>query len=371
MPAFLHHLTAALCAQVLLLIGAVTAGLVLAIHAGLFGLPLAIVLTWAVASYALVLLESRAHGNPIPLLSIEMINIAHHPRPLGALIIVGIWVSCIATLGNNYGVAAGIAVTAVALVAVPAMIVLLCIDDTWYCAVSPVHLWRLVLGIGLRYVAFLLVATLYCAIAAWAAWVGPLAVKLAVVQFAVLSLSLLLGGVVYDRRDELGVDAWNTPEREHAKAAAEDDRQREKVIHEMYGLLRANKPQECWDCAAAWLGGRADTRADLRWLRDRIAGWEDRRVADRVTRELVSQHLRCGDNAAAVEVVQAWIGSGGTYRPAQARDLGRLVGLARMSGRPELADRLLDECSEEFATSPEIASMLDRRRRERSGSGGS
>jgi len=367
MPALIRHLFAVFHAPVLLFIGTTTGGLLLAMHAGLFGLPLALLLAWAVASYALELVESQAHGKPIPLLSLEMINVAHNQRPIGALVLVGAWTWLIATLGNGYGVPAALVGTTAAIVILPAMIALLCVDDSWFCAVSPQHLARLVRGLGVRYLAFLVLAALYCAIAAWAIPLSPVPARIVLVQFVMLSLCLLLGGIVYDRRNELGLDAWVTPEGAAAKDLAEDHRQRERVIHEMYGLMRANKPQESWDVAAAWLTARAMTPADLLWLRERIAGWEDRRIADRITRELISQYLRRGESAAALGTVEDWLGAGGNYRPAQARELGRLVGLARMAGNALLAQRLLDACSAEFAADPEIASLLARRARERAG----
>ena len=363
-----RHLRAAFCAPVLLFVATTTAGLVLATHAGMFGIPLALLLTWSMASYALALIEASAHGRPVPLLSIEMINVAHNQRPLGALVLVGTWAWLVATLADDFGPGPGIAASAAAIVILPAMIALLCVDDSWFSAVSPVHLWRLVRGAGLRYVAFLLLAALYGAIAAWATRLGPPVVGIALGQFVMLSLCLLLGGLVYDRRAELGVEAWISPERTEAKAVTEEHRQRERVIHDMYGLMRANKPQESWERALAWITPRASTPADLLWLRDRIAGWEDRRIADRITRELVTQQLRRGDNQAAIATVQDWLGAGGTYRASHARELGRLVGLARMAGHSDLAERLLADCGAEVAADTEIASLLARRARERSGS---
>jgi hypothetical protein len=349
MPAFLRHLRTPFSTPVLLFV-AVTALLAsLAAKAGMFGLPLGLVVLYAFAGYALALVESQSQGKPLPVLTIEMINPAHHPRPLGMLALLLMCAGVGLLADHVFGTTGAAVVVGLELLALPAMLALLCVDDSWFSAVSPVHIARLVAALGWRYAAFLAVTAAYLGLCAWLAQRVAPSLAGAASDFAVLSLATLLGGIVYDRREYTGIDAWIAPELDAAKERSAHERRREQAVHEMYGLMRANKPQAAWDVASAWLSAGGNSPGDVDWMRARIAGWDDRRIADRLTRELVARHLRFGDNDAAVQVVGEWLAGGGDYRPGSARELGRLIGLARMAGRDSLVDDLLGRCSADYA----------------------
>jgi len=361
---FLRHLLTPFCAPVVMFVGVTTLLGAIAARAGMFGLPLALLVSYAIVSYALVLVEAGSHGKPVPVLSIEMINPAHHARPLGLLALVAIATGSVAGVSVEIGPGYAYALAALFAFVLPAMIALLCVDDSWLSAVSPVQILRLLRALGVRYLAFLAVSAGYMAlVAAIAPRVAWLCVG-AVAQFASLGLAILLGGVLYDRRSETGIEAWVSPERDGARQDAAAEREREAVVHDMYGSMRANKPQAAWDSASRWLAPRGNQTADILWLRQRVRGWDDRRVADRLTRELITQYLRRAQDAAAMDTAQDWLASGGQYHPGSARELGRLIGLSRLAGRDALADELLDRCSAGHAEDPEISNLLARRARQ-------
>ena len=364
MPAFLRHLRTPFSTPVLLFVAASTLLGALAARAGMFGLPLALVVLYAFVGYALALVESQSQGKPLPVLTIEMLNPAHHARPLGMLALLLMCAGLGLLAERAFGTLGAGIVAGLELLALPAMLALLCVDDSWLAAISPVHVARLIAALGWRYVAFLAVTAVYAALCAWLAQRIAPSLAGAASDFAVLSLATLLGGIVYDRREHTGIDAWIAPELDEARVRAEDERRREQVVHEMYGLMRANKPQAAWEAASAWLGARGNAPQDAEWMRDRIGGWDDRRVGDRLTRELVARYLRLGDNDEALRVIGDWLARGGDYRAGSARELGRLIGLARMAGHDSLVDALLGRCSAEYASDPEIAGLLARRARE-------
>ncbi|MCZ8130843.1 MAG: hypothetical protein O9284_06025 [Steroidobacteraceae bacterium] len=341
-------------------------GLLLAFQAGLLGLPLALILVSWIAKYAFVLLETEAHGRPPPVLSIEAVNPVGEWRPLAALAIVAVAVGVVETLESVAGrTVAGVAALALALAA-PASLAVLAIEGHWLRALSPAACVAVARGLGSAYALLWLVppgiAGLHFLLPPL-----PLLAELALGQLLLFGYATLLGGAIHERRLALGFEPMESPERDATRAARERDRELSRRMDEVYARVRAGHPEEGWALAQRCLedGGRSPDR--YRELRDRAADWDDRRIADALTRDLVARLLALGRGGDALLAVESWWRRGGSFRPQDARTLAQLVHLATTLGHPATADRLLEESGAAFAADAEIAMLLARRGKSASG----
>ena len=338
-------------------------GLALAALAGLFGLPLALVLCGAHVSYCFEIVERVALGRPVPLLSYETINPAHNLRPLILVLLVLLGLAAgghllrpaLETLAGRF-----LALGALSLV--PAVLALLCVDDSWPQALSPRRVLGLVRALGITYAALLGLVGVELAALHWLSPHVPALWLIPAVGFASLSLSAALGCALYAKRTELGLEAWSTPERHAAVESAAAARETEGVVDDMHFAMRAGNLAGAWKRASEWIVGRGTRPADLRNLITRTADWPDRRIADRLTAMLVRRHLRYGESEQAVSTLNAWRIAGGQFEAQTARELGRLIGLARLGEHHALAEWLLVACSVPYREDPEIRGLLERRR---------
>lgn len=356
------HAARALAPAPLLFAACASLGLALASRAGLLGLPLAAILLSWLAKYAFVLLEAEAHGLPPPVLSIEMVNPFDERRPLGALLWFATAAGATGAIHSLLGAHAARAFAIVCAAAAPAALTLLAIDGSWLRALNPAAGLRVVQGLGVNYAIVGVVGIAYLYVAALAVAALPLLPAIAVPTVLLLSYATLLGGAVWQKRDALGLDAVADPargvERETRAAARELDR----VVDAAYGQLRAREPLLAWEALDAWLAAQRRSPDAYAALLQRASAWPDTRPAERLQRELVTRLLALGrPGDALLSIESAWRG-GRRYVPASARELARLVGLARELGHAATADRLLEECGTAHADDPEIAALRARRR---------
>ena len=79
-----------------------------------------------------------------------------------------------------------------------------------------------------------------------------LPVELAIGMFAVLSAFSFLGGALYERRHELNIETWVSPERTAALEEKQIQRESDKVVHDAYGLMRAGAHIQSFKMLEAW-----------------------------------------------------------------------------------------------------------------------
>lgn len=342
----------------LALVAVFTIGFLLALRAGFMGLPLFLILFSWLWKYAFVLLDATSRGLPPPVLSIEMVNPWGERRPLGLLALAAVGVGLVGLARRYGGELPASALAAALLIALPAATAVLTVSQSWLEALSPLALAGVIRGLGRWYVAIVAFA-LAAAGAAWTAygaWPEPLAIGAA--QLLLLALYALIGGALYERRDELGIEAWESPERSAARADADAAHRDDAILDEIYRHVRVRKPELGYAVAERWLGERRRTPEACAWLRERAAGWEDRRIADRLTRELVSRLIALGRAGDALLEVERWWARGGSYVPSGAKDLVRLIEVARRLRRAASAERLLAEHAALFPHDLEVRAAL-------------
>lgn len=334
-------------------------GLTLAARAGLFGLPLALLLLSWFFKYAYVVLDTAMRGfDEPPVLSIEMVNPVSEQRPLGQLLIIGIFYAATAALEPYIGAGVVSALRIAALALLPACIAVLGVTGSIVKAVNPVVLFAMVQRLG-GYYAIAAAAIAAPAILTWGIVSGVFSgialgvpLTLALVMFTTLAAFSVVGGVLYEKRHELDLNAWQSPERDRARENRETTRQHEQLIDELYGHWRGGARTEALQAAHKWLDTRNHGFEDYDWLCTRLLAWPDRRLAHRLAQEYVTRLLDARRPAPALEVARRHLESDADFRPAKAAELIRLVNVARDAGDRILARRLLADFERHFPNDP-------------------
>jgi hypothetical protein len=332
----------------LLLIGVFAVLLTVASRAGLLGLPLAlIVLSWFL-KYAFVVLDSVSRGlTEPPVLSIEMVNPAGEQRPLGQLLIVGVFYAATGALAPVVGAATVLVLRALGLVLLPACIAVLGSSGSILSAINPRVLAGTIRRLGWDYLVIWIAIIVLAAGAlytsrrlAGALFLGlPLA--LACLMYGWLAVFSLIGGVLYERRHELGLEAWRSPEREQARDELEADKEHARFIDELYGHWRGGAYKEALQAAQNRLAARHHSLDEYAWLCTALLRWPDRRLASRLAQDYISRLLEARRPSDALAAARRHLDADPEYRPATSAELIRLVSLARDGGNRNLARALL------------------------------
>lgn len=339
----------------LVLIVAFALGLTLASRAGLFGLPLALLLLSWFLKYAYVVLDttSRGFAEP-PVLSIEMVNPANEQRPFGQLLIVGVFYGATGAMEPFTGSAVVSILRYSALALLPASIATLGSTGSIVEAVNPATLFGLIRRLGTSYLVVLAAVAAPAALAwvivtqSFGSFAFGLPLTLALMMFCCLSAFGVIGGVLYEKRDELGLDAWKSPERDRERVNRETGIRHERIIDELYGHWRGGARTEALQAAEKWLDSRGRDPDEYEWLCSRLLKWPDRRLAHRLAQDYIARLLdnrRAGD---ALGVARRHLDADADFRPARASELIRLVTVARDAGDRAVARRLIADFETHF-----------------------
>jgi len=350
----------------LLLIAVFAVLLTLASRVGLLGLPLALILLSWFLKYAFVVLDTtlRGLGDP-PVLSVEMVNPASEQRPLGQLLIVGAFYGATDALGPMVG-AKVVLLRALGLVLLPACIAVLGSSGSILAAINPRVLIGTIRRLGWDYVV-IWVAIIVLALAATyasrhladAVFLGlPLA--LACLMYGWLAVFSLIGGALYERRHEMGLDAWRSPERQQARNEIDLTREHARFIDELYGHWRGGAYQEALQAAQNRLTAHHHSLEEYAWLCSALLRWPDRRLASRLAQDYIPRLLEAKRPSEALAAARRHLDADPEYRPATAAELIRLVNFARDGGDRQLARALLIDFERHYPgdqAAPVIAEM--------------
>lgn len=326
--------------------------LVLAAKARLVGIPLALLVISWFFKYAYVLFDHTVRGfDEPPTLDIQMMNPVNEQRPLAQVAILGLIGYAVYLTQQHFGAGAAAGLAIVCLFFLPASVAILGLESNILKAANPVYWFSLVRGMGILYGTVLLVVLGYALVLKLLAAVDLwLPVEIAVGMFAVLSVFSFLGGALYERRHELNLETWVSPERTAALETQQTLRENDRLVHEAYGLMRAGAHIKSFRMLEEWLKGRGYTPEDYRWLCERTASWDDPRYVTRLTEELVSRLLVLKRTGEALDVVGRRLNLDPTFRPKSAADTLNIAQLAaRGGGAPRVARILLSDFSARFA----------------------
>jgi hypothetical protein len=339
--------------------------LTIAAKAGFAGIPLALILVSWLFKYAYVLFDHVVRGvDEPPALDITMVNPLNEQRPIGQIIILAAVGALAKLTAVMLSPVAGAALAIAGLFFLPASVAILGLEGSMLKAVYPVALGRMVAGLGLMYAAVLgIIAGVILAL--WlttqlALWMP---VQFAFGMFALLSIFSSLGGALYERRHELGLETWHSPERTADKERQAEVKKSEHLVTEAYGLVRVGAHTKAWDLLQSWLASRGHAAEDYRWVRDKVITWTDTRYADRLTQEYVDRLLSAKRDGEALDAVRERLRVDKAFRPKSAAATLRIAQLAAGGGGAAgVARVLLRDFGERFAGHPlvETAAALAR-----------
>ena len=363
--AILRYLAVPLRTAPLLLIGTFSVLLFLAFYAGFLGIPLGLILLSWFSKYSFVLMDRLAEGvvEP-PVLSTEMVNPLDEQRPLILLVMtIAFFYGSNAArywVGNGGSLMLMIAVAAI----LPAVVAVQGATGTVVQSLNPRRVLGLIGRLRGDYLVILGFVALVWLFARWivASSIGdalPLVVRIALLMYAWLAMFSLIGGVLYERRVDLGLDDVHTPESVDDDDDTPDERARDREIDRIYAEWRGGAHANAWNSVLGLVGKSSDPIAELRWMYQRAAQWPDGRLADRLARELLPRLLLRRSTGEALDLVRERLRKDARFRPAGSADLLTLVHLARTAGDRATARLLLQDFSQLYPGDPAQA-MVDR-----------
>jgi hypothetical protein len=323
----------------------------------LFGLPLALVLGPWFFKYAYILFDHTARGfDEPPVLDIAMLNPLDEQRPAGQVILLCCFIG-LGYLALTYiGLIAAVLWGLIVLFILPASIAILGLEGNMLKAAYPVAWVRMIHGLGPLYALMLMLIVADFVILALLSkldlWIS---VQLAIDMFLVLSIFSVLGGALYERRHEMGLDTWSSPERDQEKERKEELRANERIVHEAYGLTRADSHIKAWEMLQSWLATHGHRPEDYGWLCDHVHNWEDPRYITRLTEEQVARLLTLKRTGEALDVLGKRLRIDPSFRPKTAADTLGLAQLATRGGSPRVARTLLSDFAARFPGDPRLS----------------
>lgn len=338
----MRHLRRMLDPAILLLIAFVSVGLALAARAGLFGLPLAIILVSWFFKYAYALLDDVAFGaEQAPVLSLEMVNPVSQ-RPLGQ---VAIGLAAYATTLWTDGLLRT-ALIAAFVFAAPASVAILGASGRFVQAINPLAWLTVIRALGAYYAGLLAMAVVGAFVVSWSAAssIWPV-LTLVAAQFVVLGVFNAIGAALYECRDRLDIDVLRSPERSAQRAEAERTRLRARMLDDVYSQARARKYAGIETTLAQWMdaSSREELRTDALEIVRAILGWNDPRALAAVAPLCI---MRLYDARLIGEALEAWelaLRSDPHFRLIPVEKASALAELAPLAGKRALARAVVRE----------------------------
>ena len=346
----------------LLLIVIFSALMMLAIKATLFGIALALLLLSGFFKYSFVLLDQLADGRTEPpVLSIEMMNPVGEGRSLPVLVfVIAVFFAASAAV-FWFGPVLAVIIGSLILAALIAIVAVQGATGSLVQSLNPVRCWRLILRLRGDYIMVLACALVFCALIGIASAVAlPFILQIALFMYAWLALFSLIGGLLYERRDELGLSDAYEVETFESDDGSDLARARQQNIDRIYAEWRGGAHENAWQSVTSYLAQSAEPLIELRWLYDRAKGWPDQRLANRLAQEMLPRLLADRRNGDALDILRERLSSSAEFRPLASADLIRLVQLAREAGDRRVARDLLHDFERFYPNDPaaSVASLL-------------
>jgi hypothetical protein len=338
-----------------------------AAKAGLIGIPLGLILLSWFSKYSFVLMDRLAAGvmEP-PVLSTEMVNPLDEQRPMILLLMaIGLFYASDAAsywIGKRGALVLMLAVGAT----LPAVVAVQGATGMVVQSLNP----RRVLGLIARLRGdYLLILGFIALVWVFSRFVVestfgdmlPLVLRIALLMYAWLAMFSLIGGVLFERRFDIGLDDVNTPESVDTGDDDDtpDERVRDREMDRIYAEWRGGAYANAWKTVLSLVDKSGDQITELRWLYQRAAQWPDGRLADRLARELLPRLLAKRITGEALDIARERLKKDPRFRPTGSADLLTLVQLARTAGDRATARLLLQDFSTLFPGDPAQA-MVDR-----------
>ena len=333
--------------------------LTLCSHAGLLGIPAALIVGSWFLKYAFVLLDHVAHGRPgLPVLTAEDANPLGETRPLAYVLLLGAGWGAAGALGVFAGAGAASTLRLAGLLLLPAVIAAQVAGGRFARALRPDVVAGTVRALGPAYLVVVAVA-IACGYAArgiaFDAAHHSLWLRLAALMSLWLALFGVLGAAIHRRRFELGFEPTHSPERDRARVDRDLERRRQALMDQLFAESRAGPIGNAWATLERGLPDGPARIDELEWVLARAAAWPDERFANRVAASLVTRLLDARRTGAALDVVRERLRAVPGFRPAAAAETLRIAELARAAGDRATARALLDDYAQRYPGDPSTA----------------
>jgi hypothetical protein len=286
-----------------------------------------------------------------------MLNPLDEQRPLAQLLILGLIYLAVKFVSDTMGSTAAFILAAMFALLLPASVAVLGLEGNILTAAYPVAWVRLVWKLGPMYLLVLAIiggySLLIVFLERWELW---LPLQIAIFMFCILSVFSVLGGALYERRHELELETYHSPERTEERVRAQERRQSEHELTEAYGKMRAGSHTAAWQLLQTWLTANENSPENYHWLCGRVASWGDPRYVTRLTEDYVDRLLTLKRNGEALDVVAQRLREDPSFRPKSASATLQIARLAAAGGGTTgVARALLADFSTRFAGDPSIA----------------
>jgi hypothetical protein len=165
----------------------------------------------------------------------------------------------------------------------------------------------------------------------------------------------MLGGAVYTRRHELGIEAWHSPERRAERQRREELKKNEQVVDLAFNQARLGAHANASKILVEWLTSRGNNPEDFHWLCMRLASWSDVRHLKRITADYVDRLLQLKRYGDALDLVGQRIKTHPDFRPSSAATTLTIAQIAARGGSPAIARALLADFPTRYAGEPSVA----------------
>jgi len=354
--ALLRYLTLPFTVVPLLLVAIFAVLLQLALHAGLLGLPLLYIVGSWFLKYAFVLLEHTAQGRPgAPVLSMEDANPLGEMRPFLFGLLIATFYGIGRALGSMLGEGWATTTYVLGMAVLPAVIAIEVITGRFTAALHPGSIAAMIRRLGPGYLIVMAIAATCGWLAQWIAIDAThLALLLRIASLMLLWLVLFstLGGVIHERRFEIGFEPERSPETTQRRQVAALQRERDRFVDQVFAEYRAGSSVNAWASIQQRVGQGTGALAEYEWLYPRVAAWANPTLANRVGQELLTLLLASQRNGDAVKLVKDRLQADARFRPATGEQTLRVAQLARDAGDWPLARALITDFEQRFADHP-------------------
>jgi hypothetical protein len=316
-------------------------GLWLSLSAGIFGLPLSVFLVPWFANYLFVILKHAALGRPgVPVLAEEMVNPVHG-RPLFIfflLLVFGVAYWSVSRVGGGNETI----VIALAIILLPAMIIIVVISDNPFRSLNPVNIFRLIFELRLNYAgAVLALALLPVLLPQLRALNLPTPIVIFILLYWLLIVFRFLGHGVYLNRTGLGVQVEHAPEITAAKKEQVDKVAHKACLDEIHLYSSAGHYDKAYQTVCEYIYRQDESNLVETWFLENLLAWENKRVGVRLAQRAVSRLLADHDLAAAWRWCELSLQPATDFRAKTADEALTLANYATQAGRRRLAYKVL------------------------------
>jgi hypothetical protein len=331
----------------------------LALHVGRypFGIPLfLIMLTWFFR-YGLLMMEYVAwDGKEAPVLEVEMLNPIEQTKSGILLFVTGVFFAIYYGAQYWFGKIPGAIVGLVAVGLLPAIAAVQVAKDRALQALDPrdwLHLLRWMKSDYLWVLACILIYWLgvYILVVTPLGELVPLFFEIALLMFGWLAVQALLGGAIRERRIS---DPDDSPVERFEEAPSQEaiEKERERKIDRIYGEWRSGAQKNAWQTVMREAEESGDPIAELRWILERVARWDEPRLLNRIVQELVPRLIAISRFSEAITLTRQRLAADPDYRPITASETLRIARIARDGGDRPTARALLRDFQRIFPNDP-------------------